>query len=113
LREALRTLLGAMLDRSRAEGSVTLDALGDALFEVSASVEEIDDFLGRFEGSGGVIDAPSGGGTSERLRVVLVEVRAFYTKEGRRPTLAELAERTGLPEEQIRHALALGRVMGR
>jgi hypothetical protein len=112
VREGLRSLLAVMLARSRAEGAVSLDALGDALFEVSATVHEIDDFLVRFEDSGGTIEAPSGGG-ADRLRTVLACARVFCKQKGRRPTLAELAQRTGLPVEQIRHALALGRVMGR
>ena len=76
------------------------------------SADEIDALLAHLEGRGHTIDGPEGARGESNLRAVLAAARAI-TAEGQRPSADEIARRTGLSTDDVRHALALGRTIAR
>ena len=113
LRPALQSIVDELLGRVPAGGDVSLDDIGDALGTTAASHDEIDELVTALETAGRRVTGPEGGGGEDVLRRVLDAARAFRVANGRAPTAPEIAERTGIPLERVRHALALGRVIGR
>jgi hypothetical protein len=111
LRPALADVVTKLLAREPRE--VTLDAIGEALGTLAVSTEEIDAILTEIEAAGRTIAGPEGGRGAETLRAVLPAARALAASLGRKPSIDEIAARVGLPAERVRHAIALGRVMGR
>ena len=109
----LGPILAKLLAASEGSREVTLDEVGEAIGVAAVSFEDVEALLGALEGAGRRVRGPEGARGVGNLRRVLPEARALATSLGRRPTLAELAARTGLSEDDVRHALALGRVMGR
>jgi hypothetical protein len=113
MRSDVRSVIDALLRETPPGGEVTLDRLGEALGARAVSTDEIDEAIACIERAGRRVVGPHGGGGSDRLREVLAAARALRVATGRAPTVAEIAERTGLDAEVVRAALALGQVMGR
>ena len=111
LRPALQEVVDGLLVHHAQE--VTLDEIGEALGTLAVTTDEVDAVLSALENAGRAIVGPEGARGAETLRAVLPAVRALAVSLGRKPTLDEIAARVGLPVERVRHALALGRVMGR
>lgn len=111
LRPPLEAVVNALLASHPHE--VTLDAIGEALGTLAVSTDEVDAILSALEHRGRAIVGPEGARGAETLRAVLPAARALAASLGRKPTLDEIAARVGLPVERVRHAIALGRVMGR
>jgi hypothetical protein len=109
----LEPVLAALLTASEGSREVTLDAIGDAVGVLAVSFEDIGALLASLERAGRRVVGPEGARGAANLARVLPAARALAASLGRRPSLAELATHTGLGEEDVRHALALGRVMGR
>jgi hypothetical protein len=113
---ALRPQLHDVLDRLCAAGAdageVSIDAIGDALSSMSVSLDEIDALITALEAEGLRVVGPQGGSGETQLRRVIGAARAL-SEAGTRPTLAAIASHTGLSSDQVRHALALARVMQR
>jgi DNA-directed RNA polymerase specialized sigma subunit len=65
------------------------------------------------ERRGRKIIAPEGGGGEERLRQVVATARTLVSELGRKPSVAEIAARSGLSADEVRQALALARVIQR
>jgi hypothetical protein len=65
------------------------------------------------ESKGRRVVGPEGGGGEERLKKVVEAARTLGPELGRKPTLAEIAACAGLSPLEVRHALALLRVMQR
>jgi hypothetical protein len=113
LRPALAPVLAQLLAASEASRRVTLDELGDAIGVIVVSTDDVDALLSALEDAGRAVVGPEGQRGVQNLQRVLPAARELAVSLGRRPTLGELMERTGLSEDDLRHALALGRVMGR
>ncbi|HEY8074869.1 MAG TPA: sigma-70 domain-containing protein [Labilithrix sp.] len=113
LRAELESVVGALLVASERSRQVTLDAIGDAIGARAVSHDEVDAILQALELRGRRVIAPEGGGGEERLRTVVVTARALTTELSRRPTIAEIASRSGLAEAEVRQALFLARVIQR
>ena len=113
---ALRSELRDVLNRLRASGvalgEVSLDAIGEALSSMSVSLDEIDALITALEAEGLPVVAPQGGRGESQLRRVVDAAREL-NQSGRRPTLMAIASQTGLTRDQVRHALALVRIMQR
>jgi hypothetical protein len=112
MRRAIRDVLDDLLARSAPGGEITLDAIGDALGTVAASHDEIDGLIAGLEAEGRVVGSKPGGDGEATLREVLAAARTIKD-EGGQPTPRGIADRTGLPLDRVRHALALARVMTR
>jgi hypothetical protein len=106
-------VVDALLAASEASGEVTLDAIGEALGTRAASHDDVDAILHALEARGRRVVAPEDGGGEEKLRRVLATARALLAEGGKKPSVAEIAARSGLAEDEVRHALALARVIQR
>jgi hypothetical protein len=113
MRQPLKDVLAVLLAASEDARVVTLDQIGEAVGTLAVSVADVDALIIALEAEGRRIAGPEGQRGVANLRRILPEVRALTESLGRRPTIAELAARTGLSEADVRHALALGNVMGR
>lgn len=113
MKPELEEVLRELLAMSETEGEVSLDAVGEALGLHAISTDDVDAIMHALERAGRKVIGPEGGGGEERLRVVVATARTLVAELGRRPTAAEIADRSGLSAEQVRHALGLAKVMQR
>lgn len=113
MRQELHKVLEALLVESEVSGQVHIDRIGEALGLVAAGADDVDAMLDILEASGRKVVAPEGGGGELRLHAVLKAARALTPTLGRKPRPKEIAEHSGLTEEEVRTALALAQVMGR
>jgi hypothetical protein len=109
----LEPIAKALLDASETSRSITIDAIGDAIGVVPVSTDDVDALLTVLEDAGRTIVAPEGQRGVKNLQRVLAAVRELAARDGRKPGIAEIAAHTGIDPRDVRHALALGRVMGR
>ncbi len=110
---SLQTILDALLTKSEPSRRVTLDELAEEIGVLAVSTDEINTLIEALEANGRAVDAGTSGKASEHLRGVLTAARALRGELGRTPTHAEIAARAGLTLAQVRHALALSKVMQR
>lgn len=113
LRAELVAVVDGLVAASEEGASISLDAVGEAIGALAVSQVEIDVILDELEGRGRRVTSNEGGQGEQHLHRVLGAARALVAELGRRPTTAEIAERSGLEVEQVRHALALARIMQR
>jgi DNA-directed RNA polymerase sigma subunit (sigma70/sigma32) len=92
---------------------VSIDAMGDALGASAVDATQIDAILTALEGAGRKVDAPSGAHGIAALRKVVPAAKEIAKEQGRTARVPEIAERSGLSEDEVRRALLLARVMGR
>jgi hypothetical protein len=110
---ALEAVLAALLEASAETGEVTLDAMGEALGTHAISTDDVDEIMLALEKAGRRVVGPEGGGGEDRLRVVVTTARALVAELGRKPTVQEIAKRSGLSVDDVRQALALAQVIQR
>lgn len=113
MRAEVIVIVEALLAASEATHEIALDAIGDAIGVRAITPEEIDAIMTSLEAEGRRIVGPTGGEGEAHLRAVVAAARALTPELGRRPTVGEIAERSGLAPLEVRHALALVRVMQR
>ena len=109
----LAEAMALLLTQSAASMSVSLDSMGEAIGVVPVSADDVEALMAALESAGRTVVGPEGARGVGNLQRVIPAARALGVRLGRKPTLAELATETGLGEDDVRHALALGRVMGR
>jgi hypothetical protein len=102
-----------LLADSAASKTVSLDAMGEAIGLVPVSSEDVDALMTALEAAGRQVVGPEGARGVANLQRVIPAARALSATLGRAPTVDELASETGIAVDDVRHALALGRVMGR
>lgn len=113
MKPELRAVLEALLAESEDSSEVSLDALGEALGTHAISTDDVDEIMRALEGAGRKVIGPEGGGGEDRLKMVVTTARALVAELGRKPRIEEIAQRSGLSEDDVRHALALAQVMQR
>lgn len=113
LRSDLTPVLNKLLAASAESGTVTLDAVGEALGALAVSTDDIDALLTALEARGVEIVAPSGGGAEAHLKRVVAAARALKLQLSRRPTLSEVSAQAELTPQEALVALALLRIMQR
>lgn len=113
MRPELQSILDALLQASTASGEVRLDELGDAIGARAITSPEIDAMITALETAGRKVVGPAGGAGEDRLKAVVATARTLGPELGRKPTVAEIAARAGLTADEVRHALALLKVMQR
>jgi hypothetical protein len=109
----LEAVLKQLLDASDGDGEVSLDAMGEALGTHAISTDDVDEIMRALETAGRKVIGPEGGGGEDRLKIVVTTARTLVGELGRKPSVAEIASRSHLSEEDVRHALALVKVMQR
>jgi hypothetical protein len=91
---------------------VALDLVADAIGAASVTMEDIEAIFAGLEAAGRSIE-------SERrdppaaLKQVLATARSFSAVSGRRPTIAEIAQHSGLTPAEVRFAMLYARVLVR
>ncbi|MEO6577129.1 MAG: sigma-70 domain-containing protein [Polyangiaceae bacterium] len=95
------------------EREISLDDLGEAIGDRAASTDEIDAMISALESRGRTVGTHAGKSGVAMLRNVLDAAREVARERGKKPTHAEIAERSGLTVDEVRQALALARVMQR
>lgn len=113
MKPELQAVLDALLAESKDSSEVSLDALGEALGTHAISTDDVDEIMHALEDAGRKVIGPEGGGNEDRLKIVVTTARALVAELGRKPSVAEIAKRSGLSEEDVRHALALAQVIQR
>lgn len=113
MRDELRTVVDQLLATSKSGGEVSLDAIGEAIGARAISQEEIEEVFRALESKSRRIGSPQGGDGEIHLRAVLLAARTLSKELGRKPTVDEIATRSGLSHESIRHALMLAQIMQR
>ena len=113
LRRELRVIVDKLVASSASSRQISLDALGQALGVQAVSYAEIDAMISAIEARDRRVEATTEGRGEEYLKLVVGAVRTLSTELGRRPSLAEIALRTALSLDQVRHALLLARIMQR
>lgn len=111
----LQKIAAALLDAFGPGADISLDAIGAAVGTSKISTDEIELLFRALEREGRTIaKGPVGAGIGKkRLAQVLGSARELREKLGRTPTRTEIAEATGLSDDEIQHALALAQVMQR
>lgn len=107
------SVLEALLALSEDRREVTLDEIGEALGARAVNAVDIEELIDTLEHAGRRVVSPSTGRGADNLRKVLETARALAAELGRRPTQAEIAAKSGLSDDAVRHALAFARVLQR
>jgi hypothetical protein len=88
---------------------LTLDELAEEVLRKPLGYAEIEELIAALEAAGIDLEGPGTPARPEELQRVLDSARAFAAEHGRRPTVAELADRAGLSPIVVRRALHLGK----
>jgi hypothetical protein len=116
MRPALTLVLHALLEETREPGArlLSLDRVAEAIGTVAVSADEVEGLVAALEAEGRtVVDAHDVRSPKDDLKLVLPAARALSVELGRKPTLAELSARTGIPAEAVGRALRFAEVMAR
>lgn len=113
MRPELQAILDDLLAASEDTRELHLDAVGEAIGARAVTTPEIEALIDALETAGRTLLAPQGGAGELRLKTVLTTARILGPELGRRPNVAEIAARSGLSEEEVRHALDLAKVIQR
>jgi len=113
LRAELQAIVDTLLAASESSSEIHLDAVGEAIGTRAISTPEIEAIIDALEGAGRKLVGPAGGAGEDRLKTVITTARTLGPELGRKPTVAEIAGRAGLSEDEVRHALFLVKVMQR
>jgi hypothetical protein len=113
VRADLQSIVDVLLASSADAGEVHLDEIGEAIGARAINSEEIDAIISALEAAGRKVVGPKGGAGEARLREVVAAARALGPELGRKPSVAEIAARSGLTADEVRHALALLKIMQR
>jgi DNA-directed RNA polymerase sigma subunit (sigma70/sigma32) len=113
VRPELQAIVDELLAASEDSREVHLDAVGEAIGARAITTPEIEAIMDALDAAGRKLVGPSGGAGEDRLKTVIATARVLGPELGRKPTVAEIAARSGLGEDEVRHALALVKVMQR
>ncbi|NUP06449.1 MAG: hypothetical protein HOW73_10360 [Polyangiaceae bacterium] len=92
---------------------IDLDAFAEETATLALSHEEIGELIDALSAAGRTVGSDAPVDLRAELRVVLDAARKFTAEKGRKPTLSDLVEATGLSVVAVRRALQFGRIAGR
>ena len=113
MRAEVARVMASLLVTSEKSKTISLDEIGEALGVMAITAEEIDVLVVTLESRGRRILGPSGGGGESRLKVVIATARDLRAELSRPPKPAEIAARASMTEQEVRHALALAKVISK
>jgi hypothetical protein len=113
MRDEVARVMASLLVASEKSRSISLDEIGEALGVMAITAEEIDVLVTTLESRGRRVVGPSGGGGESRLKVVLATARQLRLELSRAPNPREIATRASMTEQEVRHALALAKVISK
>ncbi|MEO8901359.1 MAG: sigma-70 domain-containing protein [Polyangiaceae bacterium] len=112
------SLVSAILARLLAPGhphqpaALSLDAVADAIGAAPVTMQDIEAIFDGLEAAGQTVEAEPRDPPAA-LRQVLSTVRSFSAVSGRRPTVVEIAQHSGLSVAEVRFAMLYARVLVR
>jgi len=109
-----RPLVAAIVERLLAQhhGWVSLDSVAGAIGTAQVTLEDIEAVFTALEAAGRCVESEPKNPPAA-LAKVLATVRSFSAVSGRRPTLPEIAQHSGLSLGEVRFALLYARVLVR
>jgi hypothetical protein len=113
LRTELEEIVELLLRESEASGQVALDQIGDAVGARAVSYVDVDAVISALEAAGRTVEAGAKPRGEEHLQLIIRSIRELSTELGKRPTQQQIADRTGLTQAEVSHALQLARIMQR
>ncbi|HEX3852350.1 MAG TPA: hypothetical protein VHW01_15375 [Polyangiaceae bacterium] len=106
------TILAQLLGEGGRGQVVALDAVADAIGAAPVTMQDIEAIFAGLEATGRSIEAERRD-PPVALKQVLATVRSFSAVSGRRPTLPEIAQHSGLTPAEVRFAMLYARVLVR
>jgi hypothetical protein len=88
---------------------LSLDELAEELLHRPVTYADIEQIIAALEKAGYDLEGPAVPVRQEDLARVLVAVRALTAETGKRPLIAQIAERAGVSPIAVRRALRFGR----
>jgi hypothetical protein len=105
-------ILHVLLQETISAEVVSLDRVAEAIGAAAVTMQEIEAILDGLEAAGRRVEAELKGPPAA-LAQVLKAARSFSAVSGRRPTLPEIAQHSGLSVGEVRFALLYARVLVR
>lgn len=105
-------IVGKLLTGKRSQNGVSLDEVAEAIGAAAVTMPEIEAIFDALEAAGHSVTAESRNPPAA-LAQVLSTVRSFSAISGRKPTLSEIAQHSGLSLGEVRFALLYARVLVR
>ncbi len=109
------SLVSTILARLLAQGggaALSLDAVADAIGAAAVTMQDIEAIFDGLEAAGRQVEAEPRDPPAA-LKQVLATVRSFSAVSGRRPTVPEIAQHSGLSVAEVRFAMLYARVLVR
>ncbi len=103
-------IVGRILPGRTGDAPVSLDELAEAIGAAAVTMPEIEAIFDALEAAGFDVEAEPKNPPAA-LAQVLATVRSFSALSGRRPTVPEIAEHSGLSLGEVRFALLYARVL--
>jgi hypothetical protein len=92
--------------------SLSLDAVAEAIGAAPVTMQDIEAIFDGLEAAGRSVQAEARDAPAA-LKQVLATVRSFSALSGRRPTVPEIAQHSGLSVAEVRFAMLYARVLVR
>jgi Sigma-70 region 3 len=109
-----QVILDVLLEESISAEVVSLDRVAEAIGAAAVTMQDIEAILDALEAGGRRVESrPEFRDPPAALAQVLKAVRSFSAVSGRRPTLPEIAQHSGLSVGEVRFALLYARVLVR
>ena len=105
-------IVGRLLTGKDSRSSLSLDEVAGAIGAAAVTMPEIEAIFDALEAAGHPVEAEPRNPPAA-LAQVLSTVRSFSAISGRKPTLAEIAQHSGLSQGEVRFALLYARVLVR
>ena len=109
---AAQLILELLLTETTDSGVLSLDRVAEAIGAAAVTMQDIEAILDALEAAGRRVEAQPADPPAT-LAQVLKAVRSFSAVSGRRPTVPEIAQHTGLSVGEVRFALLYARVLTR
>jgi hypothetical protein len=103
-------IVGRLLTGRKSNDPISLDQLAEAIGTAAVTMPEIEAIFDALESAGHAVEAEPKNPPAA-LAKVLSTVRSFSAISGRRPSLAEIAQHSGLSTGEVRFALLYARVL--
>jgi hypothetical protein len=113
LRPELTKIVEELLRETKRGETIALDVIGERTGTLAISPPEIDAMLTIIESRGRHVASPAGGQGEANLKLVIDAARVLRAELGRPPKPDEIAERSGIAVDAVRHALSLAKIMQR
>lgn len=105
-------IVGRLVTGKATRAPVSLDEVAEAIGAAAVTMPEIEAIFDALETAGHPVTAAEHNPPAA-LAKVLSTVRSFSVVSGRKPTLAEIAQHSGLSPGEVRFALLYARVLVR